>query len=60
MSGWERSDGVRITLSHARFRMAAVRTPITIHAEGPEELPGGAVRCHHTIPSPATAAIALT
>ena len=59
MSGWERSDGVRITPSHVRVSRAAARTPITIHAEGPGERPGGAVRCHHTIPNPTTVAMPL-
>jgi hypothetical protein len=57
MSGWDRSNGVRITLSQITVSVAQARTPITIHADGPAERPDGAVWCHHTIPNPVTVAI---
>ena len=50
---------VRITPSYVRVSTVAARTPITIHAEGRGELPGGAVWCHHTIPNPTTVAVPL-
>lgn len=60
MSGCERSDGVRITPSHVTASAVTATTPITIHAQGRGTVPGGAVRCHHTIAHPTTVAMPLT